>query len=523
MFNLRFNRRLFWAGVATTSVALGSLTALSSFRSKKLQLEAHKTGAKGKVISLQELKSHTSKMDGIWVTYNGNVYDITSFINLHPGGDKIMLAAGSSLEPFWKVYTIHQKPEVFEILDKYKIGQLDEKSQKKLEEELVGQTGSDEFKSEPVDKRSPILVVRSRQPFNAETPLVLLSDEYITPNELFYKRNHLPVPVYDGKEDNYFLQISGVGMKQPVKLSLKELKQKFKQEKIVSTLQCAGNRRKDIEAAGPVQGLGWEGGAIGNAVWKGVLLKDVLNHFGVRNLNGAVQHVEFKGKDGYSASVPVDKVLSENGDVLLAFEMNGSDMLPDNGCPLRVVIPGHVAARSVKWVDEIVLRETECEGHWQQKDYKGFSPNAKWDKLDWSEAPSIQELPVQSAITYPKKDTVFKKGESVLVKGYAWSGGGRDIVRVDVSPDGGKTWQVADLVHTPKDYYAEHPDVKKTKSYGWTLWEANLDLPKDKSDINLVCKSVDSSYNVQPDTVQGIYNRRGVLSNAWHRVEVKVE
>ena len=101
----------------------------------------------------------------------------------------------------------------------------------------------------------------------------------------------------------------------------------------------------------------------------------------------------------------------------------------------------------------------------------------------------------------------------VTLKGYAWSGGGRGIIRVDVSADGGKTWHEATLKPNGQTPY---------HSYAWTLWEADIPLPKGMTQTELVVKAVDISYNVQPDSVAGIWNLRGCLSNAWHRVNVKV-
>ena len=105
---------------------------------------------------------------------------------------------------------------------------------------------------------------------------------------------------------------------------------------------------------------------------------------------------------GYGASIPVKKATDPNGDVLLAYEMNGETLPLDHGFPVRVVVPGHVAARSVKWLDRIVLSDDESYSHWQRQDYKGFSPSATLETSDYSSAQSIQELPVQSVILSPK-------------------------------------------------------------------------------------------------------------------------
>jgi len=106
-----------------------------------------------------------------------------------------------------------------------------------------------------------------------------------------------------------------------------------------------------------------------------------------------------------------------------------------------------VGARNVKWLCKVVASKDESQSHWQQKDYKGFGPYIDWDNIDYSRSPAIQELPVQSAITVPQSNTtVTLEDDKLLVRGYAWSGGGRAIVCVDISQDGGKTWKEATLI-----------------------------------------------------------------------------
>ena len=128
---------------------------------------------------------------------------------------------------------------------------------------------------------------------------------------------------------------------------------------------------------------------------------------------------------------------------------------------------------------------------------------------------AIQEYPIQSAICEPSPGTTLDDSEEVTFKGYAWSGGGRGIIRVDVSIDGGKTWQCADL---EKDKQPLH------REWAWTIWEVTLPIPKHMrgKQLELVCKAVDTSHNAQPDSIDGIWNLRGLIHNAWHRVKVNV-
>ncbi|XP_054641840.1 sulfite oxidase, mitochondrial [Dunckerocampus dactyliophorus] len=472
------------------------------------------------IFSQEEVTKHRTLQDGVWVTYKGSVYDITEFVTMHPGGDKILLAAGGALEPFWALYAVHNQEHVLDILSEYKVGELKAEDQKKQQ----NLTSSDPYSSDP--ERHPVLRVNSLKPFNAEPPPEILSDSYITPSAFFFKRNHLPVPQVDPA--SYELQVEGLpgGV---LRLSLEDLKSRFPKHTLTATLQCAGNRRSEMNTVKQVKGLNWGIAAISNATWGGARLRDVLQAAGYSpDVAQWARHVQFEGLDKdltgttYGASIPLNKAVSEEGDVLLAYEMNGEALPADHGFPVRVVVPGTVGARNVKWLSKITVSAEESSSHWQQNDYKGFSPATDWDTVDFKSAPAIQELPVQSAITTPTDGTVISRSsEELTVKGYAWSGGGREVVRVDVSLDGGKTWQVAQLRVSDK---GQDPEVSPPpgRAWAWKLWELTAPLPPEAHQLEIVCKAVDNSYNMQPDTVAPIWNLRGVLSNAWHRVKVKI-
>ncbi|TSK16209.1 Sulfite oxidase, mitochondrial [Bagarius yarrelli] len=472
------------------------------------------------VYSQEEVTKHCSIEKGIWVTYKGGVYDITDFVTIHPGGDKILLAAGKALEPFWALYAVHEQEHVLEILSEYKVGVLQAEERKKEDVK-----SPDPYSTDP--PRHPALKVNSLKPFNAEPPPAILTDNYITPSAIFFKRNHLPVPRVDPK--TYRLKIEGLPGG-TVSLTLDELKSLFPKRTVTATLQCAGNRRSEMNKVKQVKGLNWEIAAISNATWSGASLRDVLYHYGFGpEVAAKAQHVQFEGLDmdvtgtAYGASIPLNKATSEEGDVLLAYEMNGEDLPADHGFPVRVIVPGVVGARNVKWLGKIVISENESQSHWQQNDYKGFSPGTDWDTVDFKSAPAIQELPVQSAITNLVDGSLIDRDmENINVKGYAWSGGGREIVRVDVSLDGGKTWQVAKL-QNGEEGDTSAPSPPPGRAWAWKLWEITIPLPKGAQELEVVCKAVDSSYNTQPDSVAPIWNLRGVLSNSWHRVNVKVK
>jgi sulfite oxidase len=461
--------------------------------------------------SLAEVDKHKTKETGIWVTYKNGVYDITHYVNNHPGGSKILLAAGSSIEPYWDMYGVHKQGEIIEMLEELRIGNITERPK----EETLDK--NDPYANEP--KRHPALRPSSSKPFNAEPPPAILRDNFITSNDLFFVRNHMPVPDLDTK--SYKLAVSIEGARKSTTLNFEDLKKKFKKQTTAVVLQCAGNRRNEMIKIKPVKGLNWDSAAISNAEWCGPCLDDVLKHAGIDIDKVDCKHVQFDGFDKdpagapYGASIPIEMARMLKRDIIVAYEMNGQDIPRDHGYPVRIIIPGIVGARQVKWLTTIKLSQEESSCHWQQNDYKGFHSSIDWHNVDFKCVPAIMELPVQSAICEPIGETELEEdADEVTVKGYAYSGGGRGIVRVDVSIDGGKTWNAAVLNQPKQPLY---------KTFAWTFWEATLPIPENHDGkVKIICKAVDTSYNVQPDNVEGIWNLRGVLSNAWHRIQVVV-
>ncbi|XP_051857757.1 sulfite oxidase, mitochondrial [Antechinus flavipes] len=490
----------YWAA-AGALLGVGAILAYGNHREKAAEESLP-------MYTKAEVNYHRSLEKRVWVTLGNEVFDVTDFVAIHPGGpSKLMLAAGGPLEPFWALYAVHNQPHVRELLAQYKIGELSPDEEKSSD--IVS---TDPFASDP--PRHPALQINSQKPFNAEPPLELLGESYITPNPLFFTRNHLPVPTLD--PTTYHLQVEGPPGGQTLNLSLDDLR-RFPKHQVTVTLQCAGNRRSEMAQIKSVKGLNWGAGAISTAQWGGARLRDVLIQAG-HSPYGPEAHVCFEGLDfdptgtAYGASIPLARAMDPESDVLLAYEMNGQPLPPDHGFPVRVVVPGVVGARHVKWLGKVSISPEESPSHWQRRDYKGFSPSVDWDTVDFDSAPAIQELPVQSVITEPREGQTIEPGE-VTVKGYAWSGGGRAIIRVDVSLDGGLTWQVATL-----EGEAQAP----RRAWAWRLWHLTASVPPGKKGLNIICKAVDDGYNVQPDTVAPIWNLRGVLSNAWHRVHVQV-
>ncbi|KAI0126319.1 Oxidoreductase, molybdopterin-binding domain-containing protein [Xylariales sp. AK1849] len=478
---------------------------------------------------LSEVKKHGPKSSRPWVTYEDKVYDITDWLPAHPGGEVILCAAGGSIEPYWDIFTIHKAPYVREILEQYVVGLVhaDDLKDGRARMDHI----EDPFVSDPT--RDPRLRQLTTKPCNAETAGEDLAGDFLTPNEVFYVRNHMWVPVVeDTAADSH-----GITVELPdghVKTyTVRDLKAKFKQHTVTAVLQCSGNRRKNMtDYARKTNGLQWDVGAISCARWEGVRLRDVLADAGlaVDDAPDDAQHVQFSGLEAYGASIPIHSALDPRGDVLLALKMNDMPLPRDHGFPVRVVVPGTVAARCVKWVNKIVVSDEESNTSWQRRDYKSFGPNEVRD-LDWDKYKSIQEMPITSAITRARvqlargrdppaavSTNVATGSRTVELEGYAYSGGGREIQRVDVSLDGGKTWDQAQLLD-------DSNREKGNKKWCWKRWTyaGNLQMVDGgglkASKMTFVVKATDDAYNTQPQSYESIYNVRGNLATAWHRLE----
>lgn len=353
------------------------------------------------------------------------------------------------------------------------------------------------------------LIVRETAPFNAGPPPALLRQSFITPQNLFFVRNHAPVPDIDPA--SYRLKIGGM-VNEPLTLSLDELRSRFTKREVAATLQCAGNRRDMLTAIAPVAGeVPWGAEAISTARWGGVALRDVLDAAGVKD---DARHVAFLGLDeiakrgarfGFGGSIPVDKALRP--EVTLAYEMNGETLPPTHGFPLRAVVPGYIGARSVKWLSDITLQTVPSDNYYQARSYKLFPPQTDAEDADWEHALMLGELSVNSVITAPASGATIEGG-SVLVQGYATAGGSRSVERVDVSTDGGAMWTTAALAESDGEPWT------------WRFWEARLELHAGTHTI--AARAWDSAANTQPEDPRRIWNFKGYMNNAWDRVTVNL-
>jgi sulfite oxidase len=341
------------------------------------------------------------------------------------------------------------------------------------------------------------MIVYGAEPYNAETSRAALAACPITPDDAFYGRNHGPIPDLD--PDTWRLEVTGL-LDRTLALSLERLRADFPPRELVATVQCAGNRRAALLAVRDIPGeTPWDAGAISTARWAGVSLADVLAAAGPRP---AAAHVEFAAPDvaveshaPYGVSIPLAKAAA--GEVLLAWAMNDRPLPRVHGGPVRVVVPGYVGARSVKWLTRITVRERPSDNYFQVVAYRLLPP-------DSSDGLQLGPAAVNADILAPEPGAVVPAGP-VPVTGYAFGGEGRGIARVDVSADHGRTWCQADL-------------GTAIGPWAWRHWRAVLDLPPGPATI--VARAWDTAAACQPENAAPLWNPGGYANNAWPRVRV---
>jgi sulfite oxidase len=354
-----------------------------------------------------------------------------------------------------------------------------------------------------IGKREDLLV-HEREPFNSEPSSAALAEHLITPVETFYTRNHGVVPTVDAS--TWRLGVDGL-VQHPMTLSLEDLRSRWREHTVVATLQCAGNRRAGLMAVRDIPGEApWRDGATSTAEWTGIRLADVLRDAGVSVDEG---HVAFAAPDeaqdahppqGYGSSIPVKKALAD--EVLLTWAMNGESLLPVHGAPVRVIVPGYIGARSVKWLRRITVQRQPSDNYFQAVAYRLQPADA--DPSAGAAGMPLGAVALNSAILQPTDGEQVPAGPTT-VRGYAFAGGGRRVMRVDVSCDGGASWTQADL----------GVDAGR---WAWRLWSATVDARA--GEVHLVARAWDDSAALQPADAADLWNPKGYVNNSWPQVEV---
>ena len=222
-----------------------------------------------------------------------------------------------------------------------------------------------------------------------------------------------------------------------------------------------------------------------------------------------------------STLVGIEKAMNPYGDCIIAYEMNGSPLPRDHGFPLRVIVPGYAAVRNVKWVEKIELAKTEAEGPWQRGlNYKTLPPSVTdASTVVMDKMPSMTEVSLFSGITSVERASreQLNPGDRTVIKvgGWAWAGGGRNVVRVDVTGDSGATWATATL--------KEGSEQRFGRAWAWVFWECELPVVvQEDGTVHVASKAVDMAFNTQPEKSDHQWNVRGLGNNSWYKAHATV-
>jgi DMSO/TMAO reductase YedYZ molybdopterin-dependent catalytic subunit len=326
------------------------------------------------------------------------------------------------------------------------------------------------------------LIIRQKEPKNLETPFDEVNS-FLTPAELFYIRSHFLAP--NVELGSYQLRIDGA-VRNPFHLSYQELRDMPSKTR-VATLECAGNSR--VFLVPQVGGAQWGLGAVGNAEWTGVPLAALLERAGMEE--GACEIV-LEGADHgmpteppippvpipYARSLPRDKAIQR--EVLIAYQMNGRDLPLDHGYPVRVIVPGHYAMASVKWLTRVHAVREPFQGYWQTSDY-GY-----WDYLDAKPVRrALGEMKLKSEIARPRVYETLPGNRVCTVFGAAWAGE-TEVIEIAVSTDGGRSWAEAEF-------------LDPVQRHAWRRWKFDWLTPKQPGKYILLARAKDVNGGVQPD------------------------
>ena len=366
-------------------------------------------------------------------------------------------------------------------------------------------SGADEVLAALPGKRP--LIQRAFRPPNFETPLAELATPF-TRNDAFFVRYHLMViPQVDAA--TWRLQVGGASAQRPFSLSLPELQSGFQYVSLAAINQCAGNRRALFSPRVP--GVQWGTGAIGNALWGGVRLRDVLRKAGIAS---DALEVVYRGSDSavlpetpaFIKSLPIERALDEN--TLIAFEMNGETLPHWNGAPVRLVVPGWAGTYWVKHLTDIRIEPKAFDGFWMRGGYRlptGLFPGPRFGTQETAETTPITEMLVNSLIISPASAAHLRRGERAELSGWAWDGGA-GIAAVDVSIDGRKSWRAATL----------GPDLGR---FAWREFRMPIDTSRP-GPIVLAVRARSRSGATQPDKMT--WNPSGYHDNVVQTVAVEV-
>ncbi|HLZ13918.1 MAG TPA: molybdopterin-dependent oxidoreductase [Candidatus Acidoferrum sp.] len=357
--------------------------------------------------------------------------------------------------------------------------------------------------SEP--QKAPLILLTDR-PVQLETALNYFLDAF-TPNEAFYVRWHLDRIPNAVDLKSWRLHVEG-NVSSPQAFSMGDLLRKFRAETMAAANQCSGNSRSRLQPR--VAGGQWGNGAMGNARWTGVKLRDLLNAAGMKSGSVQVQlqgleqgeGPEGMGSSAFMKSLDLDNPVID--ECLVAYAMNGEPLPMLNGFPVRLVVPGYFATYWMKCLTWIRVLDKADENFWMKTAYRipdtprgTTTPEAM--KAGGVKTVPIGRMPVRSFLVSPDGSGKIPAGMSVTLRGIAFSGYGR-VTKVEISDDEMKTWKAAQL---GEDFGA----------YSFRTWDMTW-TPKTAGKYAIAVRATDEKGNVQPD--EGVWNPAGYL---WNRIE----
>jgi sulfite oxidase len=350
-------------------------------------------------------------------------------------------------------------------------------------------------------------IVHDAEGFNTAGDPAVVAASLVTPLDEFYTRSHAPPPPIDAAA--WRLTVDGL-VSRELLLSLDDLR-RFARRDVTATLLCAGLRRNELVQVAPLPGeLPWGPEPAATARWTGVALAEVLDAAGVLN---EAHHIGFTGLDavtrhgstfGFGGSISVGKARDE--DVLLAFEQNGKPLRAAHGFPLRVIVPGWIGARSVKWLGRISVLRDPSDNYFQTHAYRIQREVDPLKPTDVTRGVPISEVNLNAVVLQPASDTTVPAG-AVTLHGWAIGTAGAPITNVEWSLDDGRTWTAAEL------------SMERAR-WSWTLWQATLAL--DTGVHTVVVRAHDTTGAAQPASLGDAWNAKGYMNNSWHRVRVAV-
>jgi len=356
-------------------------------------------------------------------------------------------------------------------------------------------------------EKRPMIMYSDRPPL-LESPREVFTSA-LTPNDLFFVRWHMPMIPKHINTSTFRVHINGLVNKE-IKLSLNDLKTKFKQVELTAVLQCGGNSRSAFHPT--ASGIQWGAGAMGCAKWKGVRLKDVLDYAGLKE--GATW-LGFNGKEkavysetaNFIRELKVDEV---NEHMILAYEMNGEDLPYLNGFPLRLIIPGTYSDSWIKMISDITVTQQKNKLLFMEKAYR-IPDNAceceTPDKIVEKTKP-IEKINVNSIIGYPQKGSKVRKDAHIVVRGVAFDAGS-GIKTVRVSVDNGQTWNKALLDDGTAGNFA-------FRTFRYTF------APKKTGKLTIMCKAISNNNEEQPLAKDIQWNHGGYKYNGIDEVILEV-